>query len=155
MKVERRRRPRVKSDRSAGIQYAALPWRRVGATLEIMLVTSRETRRWVIPKGWPMLGLSPGECAAQEAFEEAGVRGRMGGMLGVFGYDKIMKDGTARPLQVEVFGLEVTEELAEWPELGQRDRKWTSGAEAAGSVDEPELAQIIRRFTAVSVPPQT
>lgn len=155
MNLERRRKPRVKSDRSAGIQYAALPWRRVGVSLEILLLTSRETRRWVIPKGWPMLGLSPGECAAQEAFEEGGVRGRIGGMLGVFGYDKVMKDGSVRALQVEVFDLEVTQELAEWPELGQRDRKWTSGAEAADSVGEPELAQIIRRFTAASAPPQT
>ena len=65
----------MKSDRSGSVQYAALPWRQGPAGLEILLLTSRETRRWVLPKGWPMIGVEPQDCAAEEAFEEAGVEG--------------------------------------------------------------------------------
>lgn len=145
----------MKSDRSASVQYAALPFRRAAGSLEVMLVTSRETRRWVIPKGWPIDGLTPAECAAQEAFEEAGVRGPTSESLGRFSYDKWLKDGSVRRLAVEVYPLEVAEELAEWPEATQRERRWVEAPGAADLVDEPELAEIIRRFSVASVPPRT
>jgi 8-oxo-dGTP pyrophosphatase MutT (NUDIX family) len=57
-------------------QYGALPYRlRPGSRPQFMLITSRESRRWVIPKGWPKKGKSPQHSAAREAFEEAGVVG--------------------------------------------------------------------------------
>ena len=138
----------MKSDRSGTVQYAALPWRQGQAGLEILLLTSRETRRWVIPKGWPMIGVTPQDCAAEEAFEEGGVRGRVSGSIGAFAYDKILKDGSARALNVDVFPLHVTEELKSWPEADERTRQWFTLLEAADAVDEPDLATLIRVFTA-------
>ena len=128
-------------------QYAALPWRRAAdGAVEVLLITSRETRRWVVPKGWPMAGLSPAESAAQEAFEEAGLRGEIAAApLGAYAYDKVGKTRTRR-LNVEVFALAVREELADWPERTERTREWTSLAEAAARVREPELKTILAGF---------
>ncbi len=123
-------------------QYATLPWRRAGQ-LEIMLITSRETRRWIIPKGWPMDGRTNSESAAQEAYEEAGIKGSTTEeSLGFFEYQKRGKG----QLRVDVFAMEVTEVLDLWPEAHQRTRRWLSAQEAASLVDEPELAAIIRGF---------
>jgi ADP-ribose pyrophosphatase YjhB (NUDIX family) len=138
----------VKTDRSGVTQYGALPWRRTDAgVLEVMLITSRETHRWVIPKGWPMEGLTPAEAAGTESFEEAGIRGHMGESLGCYLYEKKLKDLTMRALTVEVFPLQVESELTFWPEAAVRRRRWFSAAAAANAVDEPELAEIIREFT--------
>lgn len=145
----------MKSDRASGVQYAALPWRREGDGISILLLTSRETRRWVAPKGWPMFGCEPPACAAQEAFEEGGIRGRTSDLIGTYEYDKRLKDGSARTLTVEVYPLEVEVELEAWPEKFERKRQWFSIEDAAQSVDEPGLADLIRAFSAPSVPPQT
>jgi 8-oxo-dGTP pyrophosphatase MutT (NUDIX family) len=145
----------LKSDREATIQYAALPWRNRGDGIEIMLLTSRETRRWVIPKGWPMEQLAPAECALQEAFEEGGIRGTIGDLIGEYRYDKSLKDGSVRHLTVQVFPLEVTSELILWPEAKERDRRWFPAASAADAVAEPELSDLIRNFNAASAPPRT
>ncbi len=128
-------------------QYAALPWRRDPAgAVEVLLVTSRGTGRWVIPKGWPIEGLTPARSAAQEAFEEAGLRGEIGSApLGVYSYDKVGRRQTRR-LTVEVFPLAVSDELADWPERDQRTRAWVSPAEAAARVHEPELQAILAAF---------
>jgi len=137
----------VKSPRAGTIQYGVLPWRFTDR-VEIMLITSRETYRWVIPKGWPIRGKSAARSAAQEAHEEAGVEGDLHTRpIGAYPYVKRLKNGEIRPLSVEVFPLRVTRELADWPEQGQRQRRWFSLDEAAGSVDEPELADIIRAFS--------
>jgi 8-oxo-dGTP pyrophosphatase MutT (NUDIX family) len=137
----------VKTDRSGMVQYGALPWRRTDAgVLEIMLITSRETFRWVIPKGWPMEGLTPAEAAATESYEEAGIKGRMGEFQGLYTYQKRLKDLTVRDLTVEVFPLQVESELTFWPEAAVRRRRWFSASAAANAVDEPELAEIIRTF---------
>lgn len=130
------------------VQYAALPFRRFNG-LEILLVTSRETRRWVIPKGWPMKGRKPYAAAAREALEEGGVSGRVGrATLGVYPYVKWLKNGAPAPCLVRVFPLEVTREHGDWPERGQRERRWFSADAAAAAVDEPELAELIRLFAA-------
>jgi 8-oxo-dGTP pyrophosphatase MutT (NUDIX family) len=137
----------VKTDRSGVVQYGALPWRRTDAgVLEVMLITSRETFRWVIPKGWPMEGLTPAEAAATESYEEAGIKGRMGEFQGLYTYQKRLKDLTVRDLTVEVFPLQVESELTFWPEAAVRRRRWFSASAAANAVDEPELAEIIRTF---------
>lgn len=140
----RRRRREAARDQ----QSAALPWRRDSAgALEVLLITSRETRRWVIPKGWPIPSLAPGPSAAQEAHEEAGVRGEISAMpLGVYTYDKRLKRGRSRIVRVEVYGLEVRAEDADWRERGQREKAWLAPADAALRVDEPELRALIASF---------
>lgn len=129
-------------------QYAALPWRRrKNGEVEIMLITSRETRRWVIPKGWPMITLAAHDAAAQEAFEEAGVRGPVGEIpVGAFRYRKRLKTGRTQLCRVDVFALAVTSEAKTWPEQRQRQRRWVTAAEAARMVDEPGLRRIIEAF---------
>jgi len=113
----------------------------------VLLVTSRETRRWVIPKGWPMKARQPWDAAATEAFEEAGVRGEPERtQFGAYRYDKVRKSGRLRPVKARVFRLKVTEMLEDWPEKTQRDRAWMSPAEAAERVAEPELKALLRRL---------
>ena len=110
-----------------------------------MLLTSWETRRWVIPKGWAMKGLKPHDVAAREAFEEAGLLGRIRGKqpVGIFHYRKQLP---TEPLlcEVQVFLLRVDRQLDDWPEKGQREIRWFDPAEAAALVDEGELAEIVR-----------
>ncbi len=127
-------------------QYAALPWRQAQG-FEIMLITSRETRRWVIPKGWPMPDLSAAESAAQEAYEEAGICGQMAAQaLGHYTYSKRQRRGAKKRFRVDVFAMEVTEVLDRWPEAHERARQWLSPQEALALVEEPELAALIRTF---------
>jgi 8-oxo-dGTP pyrophosphatase MutT (NUDIX family) len=127
-------------------QYAALPWRRA-ETIEVMLVSSRETRRWVLPKGWPMKGRKPHDAAAQEALEEAGIEGKIAkSPVGTYRYIKRMKNGSAQPCQVTVFPFEVLREHMSWPEQHERIRRWFAANEAADAVDEPDLAEVIRAF---------
>jgi 8-oxo-dGTP pyrophosphatase MutT (NUDIX family) len=127
-------------------QYAALPWRRAQG-FEVLLITSRETRRWVIPKGWPMSGLSAAESAAQEAYEEAGIRGQMAAQaVGHYTYSKRLRGGAKKRFRVDVFAMEVTEVLDLWPEAHERARQWLSPHEALALVEEPELAALIRTF---------
>ncbi|MEQ1521264.1 MAG: NUDIX hydrolase [Aestuariivirga sp.] len=128
-------------------QYAALPWRQAQG-LEILLITSRETRRWVIPKGWPIPEKSAAESAAQEAYEEAGIRGQMAAQaLGHYSYSKRQRGGGAKKrFRVDVFAMEVSEVLDLWPEAHERARQWVSPQEAAARVEEPGLAALIRVF---------
>ena len=129
------------------MQYAALPWRYSGASREVLLISSRDTGRWVIPKGWPIKGLSPAETAAREAYEEAGLGGQVSKKpIGEFEYAKRLGDGTVLPTKVEVFSLEQMIQHPQWPEQGQRTLKWFSIPEAAEAVQEPELKDIIRKL---------
>ena len=135
-------------DREPRAQFAALPWRRGGGgEVEVLLITSRETRRWVIPKGWPIKGKSSAKSAAQEAFEEAGVEGRTGKRpLGSYAYDKRLKNGRLQHVRVAVFPLQVEREADAFPEAGQREKLWLPPAEAARQVDEPELMVLLATF---------
>ena len=129
-----------------GVQYAALPYRRADE-LEILLVTSRETRRWVIPKGWPMKGRKPHAAAAQEALEEAGVLGRIEKQpMGFYQYYKRLAGGLERRCVVQVFPLEVERQLERWPEQHERESRWFSADLAAAAVDEAELSDLIHIF---------
>jgi len=138
----------VKSNGKGEEQFAALPWRRrVSGAIEVLLITSRETHRWVLPKGWPMRDRTPSEAAAQEAYEEAGVTGDTRAQaIGAYPYDKRLRDGSLQPVRVEVFAMEVFVEQMAWPEMDQREKLWTSREEAADLVDEPELKALIRAF---------
>ena len=140
-------RTRPEPDREPKTQYAALPWRAAGDGFEVLLITSRETKRWVIPKGWPIKKLRPGASAAQEAFEEAGVRGAVSRKaVGVYHYDKRLRSGRSQHVRVFVHALEVREELDAWPEKGQRERRWTSAAEAVELVEERQLKRLLASF---------
>lgn len=112
-----------------------------------MLITSRETKRWVIPKGNAIAGLKPHEAAAEEAFEEAGLTGiGCPAALGSFRYDKRLSRGGVRPTSVQVFPLAVVRQAEVWPELGERVCQWFSLSDAAEAVDEPELKTMITEF---------
>jgi 8-oxo-dGTP pyrophosphatase MutT (NUDIX family) len=127
-------------------QFAALPYRTGdNGEPQVMLLTSRETHRWVIPKGWPMKGKIPREVAAQEAYEEAGLIGRIVGKrpVGVFHYEKRLP-AERLICEVQVFLLRVERQLEEWPEKGQRETKWFDLNTAANLVDEGWLAEIMR-----------
>jgi 8-oxo-dGTP pyrophosphatase MutT (NUDIX family) len=127
------------------VQYAALPFRRHNVGTEVMLVTSRGTGRWIIPKGWPMKRKAPYAAAAREALEEAGVVGQVGKEpLGSFSHKKVLKEGRVIVCKVHVFPLEVTHQRKNWPEKGKREVQWFSRAEAAKTVQEPILSKMIR-----------
>ena len=130
-------------------QYAALPYRRCSG-LEVLLVTSRETRRWVIPKGWLVQKLAPHESAAHEAMEEAGLIGRIRKRsIGSYGYRKRLGDGSIVSCQVMVFALDVKKQLPSWPEKDQRQTRWFKTEAAAKAVKEPELRAIIRKLNSL------
>ncbi|HEY0116374.1 MAG TPA: NUDIX hydrolase, partial [Allosphingosinicella sp.] len=134
-------------------QIAALPYRADGsgidAPVSILLITSRETKRWVIPKGNPAAGYSAHAAAAIEAEEEAGVRGAACPTpIGSYRYRKRRPNGASLMFDVEVYPLAVTQELESWKEAGERERRWFSLAEAANAVEENDLADLIRSFGA-------
>ncbi|WP_185985110.1 NUDIX hydrolase [Aureimonas mangrovi] len=128
-------------------QVAALPLRLgLDGSLDVLLVTSRETRRWVLPKGNLMKGLSLADAAATEAEEEAGVRGRVvAEPYRRFDYWKRRPDAF-HLCHVDVFLLVVTEELDDWKERAERQREWVSPARAFEMVLEPGLQSIFREL---------
>ncbi len=112
------------------------------------MVTSRDSGRWVIPKGWPMEGRTLHGAAAQEAWEEAGVEGTVSPVeLGRFSYDKGQAEGFSIPVEVRVFLLEVDRLANRYPEKTQRTRRWFTPADAAQSVAEPGLQAILKRLS--------
>lgn len=130
-------------------QVAALPVRiGIDGKPQIILVTSRETGRWVIPKGWPMRNRKKHEAAAIEAYEEAGVFGKIEKRaMGSFDYVKVMPKGKADLVcRVSVYLLNVEKVLGKWPERKERTRDFCSPIEAADRVDEPGLKEIITEF---------
>ncbi len=131
-------------------QYAALPFRVEDGHPVVLLITSRETRRWILPKGQPEKGLSPWQVAGQEAYEEAGLIGSVS-TKAVASYASIkrMRDGEEVPCTVRVFLMAVERELDDWPERDQRERRWMPPGEAALRVSEPDLAQILLEFGAL------
>ena len=115
--------------------------------MQVLLVTSRQTRRWIIPKGNVDFHMSPHQAAAREALEEAGVVGEIGRKpIGVFRYVKLIAQGATVKAKVIVFPLAVSRELDDWPEMGQRERRWFSQLEAAEAVQETDLSDLIRSF---------
>jgi 8-oxo-dGTP pyrophosphatase MutT (NUDIX family) len=133
---------------AARTQVAALCYRTVRDRTEVLMVTSRDTGRWVLPKGWPRAGRGAAGTAAREAYEEAGVMGRIGAdPLGSYGYDKRLPDGSTLPCRVTVFPLAVRKLMDDFPERRQRVRRWMSLREAAGRVAEPELAALLSGFS--------
>jgi len=136
-------RPRIRV-----AQSAALPYRRSRYRPEALLVTSRTTRRWVVPKGTIEARLAPAISAAAEAFEEAGVLGPVSaGCVGTYGYEKAVGTGIVY-CSARVYPMVVTVELDDWPECHQRQRVWMSFDAAAHRVAEPGLRRILSTFRA-------
>ena len=126
-------------------QSAVLPYRVSYGAPDVLLITSRKRRRWVLPKGVVEPGLTPQDSAVKEALEEAGIEGELSSDgLGTYSYEKW--GGTCT---VEVFLMAVTTELEIWPEAAIRQRDWMSFEVAAQRVNEPELKTLIRRLPEV------
>lgn len=126
-------------------QIGAIPYRlRDDGVAEIMLVTTRETQRWIVPKGWPIRGLKAHEAAAREAQEEAGLIGEIGRKsVGQYTYWKRKPDQFVL-CKVRLYPLKVREQLASWPEQAERRCQWFTQADAADLIDEPALGAIVR-----------
>ncbi len=124
-------------------QSAVIPVRRVGDTLEILMITSRQGKRWIIPKGIIEPDLSPADSAAKEALEEAGVMGVvLSDCLGTFRYEK-----WGDFCEVQVFVMRVTEILDTWEE-DFRQRVWLDLAEAVGRIREQGLQELLEALPA-------
>ena len=131
-------------------QVAALCVRQGRKTPKVLLITSRDSGRWVVPKGWPMEGKTDLDSALQEAWEEAGVRASAtcAAPLGTFTYDKGLDDGRDIPVKVSLYRVEVSALDAEFPEREERERRWVTPETAARMVDEPGLKKLLLKFTA-------
>ncbi|MCX7305821.1 MAG: NUDIX hydrolase [Hyphomicrobiales bacterium] len=133
-------------------QVAAVPVRLAGdGSVEVLLVTSNTTRRFIVPKGWPMKGKSARGAALEEARQEAGVAGVAARKpAGAYSYWKRLSDGFVK-VDVKVFLLVVSEMLADWQESRSRRRAWLSPQEAAALIDEPELASLVASLKPASL----
>lgn len=131
-------------------QSGVIPFRRRKGRIEVLLVTTRERQRWITPKGYIEPKLSADESAAKEAFEEAGLRGKVWReRLGTYSYVKL--DAADRPLypcDVVVYPMEVEKEADKWPESNQRKRRWLRLGKAAEKVENAELGSLIRALGA-------
>ena len=127
-------------------QIAALPLRwSDDDTVEVLMITSRDTGRWIVPKGWTMKGVKPWAAAAIKAMEEAGVKGHIAReKFGSYGYNKKLDDGTSVPCNVQVYPMVVEREKNDWKERKERKRKWFPLRKAANLVDEPDLSKLLK-----------
>jgi 8-oxo-dGTP pyrophosphatase MutT (NUDIX family) len=128
-------------------QAGAIPFKIAAGGPIVLLMTSLETGRWVIPKG----GIEPGEsawrAAAREAMEEAGAKGIIHKTaLGSYTYGKRLRSGGIRPAVVEVFPLEVRKQVKKFAERGLRRLEWVTVPVAADLVEEPGMVVILRRL---------
>ncbi len=131
------------------LQYAALPLQERDGETCVLLVTSRETNRWILPKGWGEKGLTGAQVAAKEAFEEAGIRGVINGVpVGTYRYTKRLRRNSTVECEVEVYPLTVDKLVANWPERAQRRREWFTLAQAALVIDDGELVPLLLKLAA-------
>lgn len=127
-------------------QFGALCYRIHKDKVQVLLITSRARKRWIVPKGWPMDKATPAEAAATEAYEEAGVEGKVIPVcLGIYSRTEGLI-GDDLPCVVALFPLKVKRIRTSYPEMAQRQRKWFGLKKAAALVDNPELGQIIEGF---------
>ena len=129
-------------------QAGVIPYRVADGKVEVLLVTSRDTGRWVIPKGHVEPGMTPQSAACLEALEEAGVSGEITTRmpLGFVPYLKRLKDGNSRGASIAVFPLLVDKQKNKWPERHERTRTWFPIEKAADLVDEPALSALLLRL---------
>lgn len=126
-------------------QVAAAPLRiSPNGKLELLLVTSRDTGRWVLPKGWPKRNLTSRRSARLEAFEEAGVTGKLSKKaIGHYQYDKRLENGETLRCEVSVFPMNVQKQYRNWKERKERKRCWFPISKAAALVDEESLKHLL------------
>jgi 8-oxo-dGTP pyrophosphatase MutT (NUDIX family) len=128
-------------------QFAALPYLMRDADLKILLITTRKKRHWSVPKGWPIKRSAPHQTAATEAYEEAGVYGKIGKrQIGQFKKRRRLKKKRPVLCDVQVFPLEVKGEQDNWPERNERTRIWVAPRKAAKLVKTPGLRRAIKTF---------
>lgn len=128
------------------VQVAALCYQDTDQGKRVLLITSRDTGRWIVPKGWPIDGLDGPGAALQEAWEEAGVKQAdiQSDPVGLYGYDKGLGEGMTVPVEARVYLTRVRDLSDEYPESDLRKRAWFSPQDAANLVDEPDLKEILR-----------
>lgn len=149
LKAKKSKKP-PKPKRALRVQYGALPYRIGEAGMpEFLLVTTRISGRWIVPKGGPIKDLKPPKSAAQEAFEEAGIRGTIGAKpLGAFAFDKTLADtGSTVPCEVWVFPLLVKRQYKNYPEAEERASRWFTPEEALAALNDAGLCELIALFT--------
>lgn len=129
-------------------QIAALPLRWNGNKVEVLMITSRDTGRWIVPKGWTMKDKKPWAAAAIEAMEEAGAEGHISReVFGTYKYRKMLDDGQKQPCVVRVYPMIVDNLKSRWKEKDERTRKWFPLPKAASLVEEPELSAMMKSLT--------
>jgi 8-oxo-dGTP pyrophosphatase MutT (NUDIX family) len=130
-------------------QAGVIAYRIHRGEVQVLLMTSRDTGRWIIPKGNVKPGSSPAKTAAQEAFEEAGIKGIIVSStpLGMYTYFKKLGSGEVRTAAVEVFLLQVNKQLKKWPEKGERKLAWVSAKKAVELVEEPGVVPLLHGLT--------
>lgn len=135
--------------RPAALQLAALCWRDGDSGREILMITSSRGR-WILPKGWPMDGLTAPEVALREAWEEAGVREGIAAKTSIGGYNgrKCFDSGAQIACRTEVFEVEVVKMAPDYPESDARERRWVSVLEAANLASDPGLKSILKTYAA-------
>ncbi len=127
-------------------QSGTLPYREDGTGLRVLLVTSKETKRWIVPKGYLEPGLSARESAEFEAFEEAGVAGPVArSSIGSYSYRKRRDQGGGMH-HVRVFPMKVERTFEDYPEAELREREWMAIDEAIERADDPGLKKLLSRF---------
>lgn len=126
-------------------QFGALPWRRNRSEeIEVLLITTRRTGRWILPRGWAVKAKTPAETAAREAFEEAGVIGSVDPQpVGEYSYVKMLADGSENDCLVTLFSLQVRGTLVHWPEMDQRQRRWHGLDHACAAASDRQLARLL------------
>jgi 8-oxo-dGTP pyrophosphatase MutT (NUDIX family) len=133
---------------SARTQFAALCWRVRKEKVQVLLVTSRRRKRWIVPKGWPMEGRTPADCALTEAWEEAGVQGTASdACIGVYSYARLREGEETIPCLALLYPVKVKALKKKFPEVRDRRRKWVSRKKAAKMVPHRELAKLITGFS--------
>ena len=130
------------------VQVAALCFRKTATGKDVLLITSRGTGRWIVPKGWPIDGLNGPQSALQEAWEEAGVKEAQieETPVGHFAYDKELDNGGIAQVEAQVYLTEVDRLADTYPESDERTRTWVSPEHAANMVREPGLKDILRQL---------
>jgi len=130
-------------------QAGVIAYRIRRGEVQVLLMTSRDTGRWIIPKGNIKPGASPSKAAVQEAFEEAGIKGTIVSStpFGMYTYYKKVGSGEVRAAAVEVFLLQVKEQLKKWPEKGERKLAWVSAKKAVELVEEPGVVPLLHGLT--------
>jgi 8-oxo-dGTP pyrophosphatase MutT (NUDIX family) len=134
-------------------QFAALPWRESGSGLEVLLITSRTNRKWLLPKGWRIEGLSGSETALREAYEEAGLEGSISSTpIGSIRYFKNVSEDELRSAQAVIYPLKVSRELDDWPERAERGRQWFTPFAASEAAYAPSLQYFLRHLARGRIP---